>query len=197
MHYAMKWGRYIMSSFGELPFIDDTPVTPPVNPTGWRALTTAVSCITNGGVNTGYVHVDTLEEYYLINSAPTGNTKPNVPSDPNYIADYINSTLCAVGIPETPAAELNISSSLDGSSITLTAFITVAQSVDVTITVRPFLLANGVVQPIQYSQIIIPAGMLSGSYTFGYLVPDGATVTDGGYTIKSVIPPLGKVLLPE
>jgi len=44
--------------------------------------------------NSGYVDYTNLEEYYLDTSVATGNTKPNVSPDPDYIPSYYDSILC-------------------------------------------------------------------------------------------------------
>jgi len=44
--------------------------------------------------NSGYVDYTNLEEYYLDTSVATGNTKPNVSPDPDYIPSYYDSVLC-------------------------------------------------------------------------------------------------------
>ena len=44
--------------------------------------------------NSGYVDYTNLEEYYLDTSIATGNTKPNVSPDPDYIPSYYDIILC-------------------------------------------------------------------------------------------------------
>lgn len=62
---------------------------PPV----WRP--TGQYCLIDDGNRTGYQGWNTLEEYDSYHDTPTGNTKPNVPSDPNYIAPVYNASACA------------------------------------------------------------------------------------------------------
>lgn len=115
-----KWGRYIKSSFADL-CCGDTGQTTQPNPDpqpvlkGWRALSYSRSCVQINGLNTGYVHVVNLEEYYLATGLPTGEIKNNVPSDPDYIPDYIDTNLCAVAQPEpTVTYELSVANHSDG-----------------------------------------------------------------------------------
>lgn len=44
--------------------------------------------------NTGYKAWTTLEEYYLDSGQPTGNTKPNDPADPDYVAPVYDTVTC-------------------------------------------------------------------------------------------------------
>jgi hypothetical protein len=44
--------------------------------------------------NTGYKGWTELEEYYLDDNTPTGNTKPNVDTDPDYVAPVYDTTAC-------------------------------------------------------------------------------------------------------
>ncbi|MEN2416399.1 DUF5977 domain-containing protein [Flavobacterium mesophilum] len=45
--------------------------------------------------NTGYKSFASLEEYYIDDNSPTGNSKPNVVSDPDYIAPLLDTIQCA------------------------------------------------------------------------------------------------------
>lgn len=45
-------------------------------------------------VNTGQKAYATLEQYYLDDNTPTGVTKPNVISDPDYVAPVTDTTTC-------------------------------------------------------------------------------------------------------
>lgn len=47
--------------------------------------------------NTGYKSFATLERYYTDNNTSTGETKPNVVSDPDYIAPFIDNISCPPG----------------------------------------------------------------------------------------------------
>lgn len=70
--------------------------------TGWRALESSASCEKDGSNhNTGFKMWATLQEYYLDNGAPTGQQKPNVESDPNYVPPVYDVNMCPLFIPDT------------------------------------------------------------------------------------------------
>jgi hypothetical protein len=79
-------------------------------PLGWRALTSSITCLLDGsGHNTGFAHVATLEQFTIATGLPNGETKPNSPSDPNYIANYSDISLCpipTVEVPDPPATAI-------------------------------------------------------------------------------------------
>ena len=92
----MKYASYIKSSLHDIRCCDETATTVT---TGWRALASSVTCVQGSNdLNTGYATVATLEEYNLSTGLATGNTKPNSPSDPNYVPDYISSN-CPIQTP--------------------------------------------------------------------------------------------------
>lgn len=68
--------------------------------------------------NSGYKGWSTLEQYYTDTSAATGVTKPNIPSDANYVAPVYDLTACPVdSIKPTPPISLwFLSSSLTSIS---------------------------------------------------------------------------------
>jgi hypothetical protein len=51
---------------------------------------------------TGIKKYALLVEYDLVTGLPTGNTKPNLPSDPDYVAPETDVAACPVGIIPTP-----------------------------------------------------------------------------------------------
>ncbi|WP_354430525.1 MULTISPECIES: hypothetical protein [unclassified Mucilaginibacter] len=63
----------------------------------WRGIIPADPCVKVGDANTGYIHIITLEK--LINGVANGDTKPNAPSDPNYIPDYLSTFTCPLPVP--------------------------------------------------------------------------------------------------
>lgn len=62
--------------------------------TAWRVLASSVYCITSNGANTGQKAWTTLEEYNEDTGVTTGNTKPNDPADPDYVASVTDTTAC-------------------------------------------------------------------------------------------------------
>jgi len=52
----------------------------------------------NSFVNDGNQVFVTLEQYFSGSLVLTGNTKPNVSTDPNYVAPVVNTTLCPIGV---------------------------------------------------------------------------------------------------
>ncbi|KAF2507135.1 hypothetical protein EYY60_21755 [Flavobacterium zhairuonense] len=47
--------------------------------------------------NTGYKSFETLERYYTDDNTSTGETKPNIVTDPDYIAPFLDTTNCPPG----------------------------------------------------------------------------------------------------
>jgi len=92
----------VKSSLHDIRCCDETPVTVVDGVTlGWRAQSQSLTCVLNNAdTNTGYVHVETLEQYNVATGQPTGVTKPNSISDPDYIADYPDTTMCAISQPQ-------------------------------------------------------------------------------------------------
>jgi len=101
---AMKNIRYLIKSS----FYDHEDDGGTVATTAWRLLTSSLSCVLDGdGHNTGMVHGATLEEFTIATGVATGPTKPNTPSDPDHIADYVDSTMCPpYAPPPSNTAEL-------------------------------------------------------------------------------------------
>jgi hypothetical protein len=92
-------------------FAPATPVT-----TGWRALST--SCVLKDGKRTGYARVETLEQYILATGVANGVTKLNVPSDPDYITDYLDPIGCK---PIPTNANIFVVNRLNFHSVTVRA----------------------------------------------------------------------------
>lgn len=61
-------------------------------PKAWRPITPY--CVLEEGVRTGYQGWTTLQEYLVIHGTNTGVTKPNISSDPDYVAPVYNITDC-------------------------------------------------------------------------------------------------------
>ncbi len=73
-----------------LTIIDNTPTT-----TAWRAQQEPYTCVLDEyGLRTGYKAFNFLEQYYTATGENTGVTKPNSPSDPDYIAPVVDETAC-------------------------------------------------------------------------------------------------------
>ena len=78
--------------------------------------------------NTGYKSFGALELYYVDDGSPTGQpTKPNVVTDPDYIAPVLDTTTCAPSIryysveKRLSAKKNDCGSGYSGSTVTLTA----------------------------------------------------------------------------
>ncbi|MBO9586633.1 MAG: hypothetical protein J7574_20900 [Flavobacterium sp.] len=78
--------------------------------------------------NTGYKSFGALELYYVDDGSPTGQpTKPNVVTDPDYIAPVLDTTTCAPSIryysveKRLSAKKNNCGTGYSGSVVTLTA----------------------------------------------------------------------------
>jgi hypothetical protein len=74
--------------------------------------------------NTGFKAYTNLEQYYLDNSVATGVTKPNSPSDPDYIAPFLDLAFCPL-----PSASPSVT-----PTISLTPSISISPSVTPTVT---------------------------------------------------------------
>lgn len=70
----------------------------PNRQTGWEAQESSAYCVTESGDNTGYKAWTTLEEIYLDDSSLTGNTKPNVDTDADYVEPVYDDISCPVNI---------------------------------------------------------------------------------------------------
>lgn len=92
-----KWAHFITTSLGGIRCCDgEVTQVDPANPTAWRSLVSSITCVLDGGGNkTGYANVATLQQYYTNTGLPTGTTKSNTPSDPDYQVDYLDTTMCA------------------------------------------------------------------------------------------------------
>jgi hypothetical protein len=78
--------------------------------------------------NSGYKSFDTLELYYKDNNSPAGIEKPNVITDPDYIAPVLDIVNCAPGVryynteKSVYATRNNCSVNYKGSSVKVTAY---------------------------------------------------------------------------
>src|SRR5258705_1233372 len=77
--------------------------------------------------NTGYKSFASLEQYYTDDNSATGITKPNINTDPDYIAPVLDTVTCVPGaryyntVRTGTATKDNCSSGYTGSVVTLTA----------------------------------------------------------------------------
>lgn len=87
----------IKSSFHDIRCCDEqTPVVVTPDTKAWRPQTASITCVLDSiGNNTGYAHLGLFEEYTVSTGVSTGNTKPNLPSDPNYVPDWPDAAMCA------------------------------------------------------------------------------------------------------
>lgn len=70
-------------------------VAPPNRQTAWRQQNTPFTCVLDEyGLRTGMKAFNTLEEYYTDNGQNTGNTKPNDPTDVNYVPPVSDEGSC-------------------------------------------------------------------------------------------------------
>jgi hypothetical protein len=89
----MEYLSLIKSSFHDIRCCDESISTG----TSWRAVASSLVCaLGTDGFNNGYVHVIELEEFTNSTGVLTGLTKPNLSSDPNFIADYLSLSTCAL-----------------------------------------------------------------------------------------------------
>src|SRR5690606_35488515 len=65
----------------------------------WRP--TAPYCVSSGGTRTGFVAYSTLSEYDNILQSFTGNVKPNVDTDSDYVAPHEDLDACPIGLEYT------------------------------------------------------------------------------------------------
>lgn len=78
--------------------------------------------------NSGYKSFETLELYYKDNNSPTGIEKPNVITDPDYIAPVLDTVSCAPGVryynteKSIYATRNNCPISYKGTSVKVTAY---------------------------------------------------------------------------
>ncbi|MEB0260752.1 hypothetical protein [Mucilaginibacter sp. 10I4] len=66
--------------------------------TSWRGQVPLDPCVKVDGANNGYIHIITLEQFAIDTGIVTGITKPNVPSDINYIPDYVSTNTCPLPV---------------------------------------------------------------------------------------------------
>jgi hypothetical protein len=77
--------------------------------------------------NTGYKFYETLERYYTDNGTSTGETKPNIKTDPDYIAPFVDEIDCPPGtrfyntLQTKTVARNNCTVGYYGSDVTLAA----------------------------------------------------------------------------
>ena len=77
--------------------------------------------------NTGYKSFETLERYYTDDRTSTGETKPNIVTDPDYIAPFLDITNCPPGArfyntkQTKTITRNNCGPGYSGSTVTLTA----------------------------------------------------------------------------
>lgn len=72
---------------------------PAIRNTAWRVKPDSYSCVMDGLNQTGYVQYTTLEQFYTDDLSVTGITKPNEPSDADYVSPIFNDTLCPITAP--------------------------------------------------------------------------------------------------
>lgn len=68
--------------------------------TGWRQQEPGSCVLDEYGLQTGYYGWTTLEQFYLDDNSVTGEEKPNVISDANYVAPIYDATTCVPVIPD-------------------------------------------------------------------------------------------------
>lgn len=106
----------LKSSFHDIRCCDET-VTTNIQTgvtTAWRALVSSLSCLLTNGANTGYVHCQTLEQFDTATNQPTGVYKPNTPSDPDHVADYLDTNMCAISQEQPTTALLYAANNCSG-----------------------------------------------------------------------------------
>lgn len=95
----------------------------------WRPID-AYCVVDQYGLRTGYQGFNNLQEYTVFDNAPTGNTIPNVQSDPRYVAPVYNPDDCIPQEPDpnpdpftfTPVTDANTSMIYVSNTQTLTGF---------------------------------------------------------------------------
>lgn len=93
-----------------------------IRATAWRGLVGSKTCITSGGVNTGDSIFNTLQQYYTDDNSATGTTKPNINTDPDYIAPAADPTNCATATYQAIVFRTGTVSSVCGSTDTVTGY---------------------------------------------------------------------------
>lgn len=93
-----------------------------VRSTAWRGLATSKTCVTSGGVNTGYSTFTTLEQYYTDTNTATGVTKTNVNTDPDYIAPVSDPANCSTSSYQSVTLKTGTSTNVCASTSTVTAY---------------------------------------------------------------------------
>jgi hypothetical protein len=78
-----------------LPYFN-TASAPEPPATAWRPLESSLRCVRENGINTGIAVYDFLEQYFVESEDPTGQTKINTPSDPDYVAPVENLAACPI-----------------------------------------------------------------------------------------------------
>ncbi len=66
----------------------------PNRQTSWRGQLPVTCTLTEEGLHDGKASFTILEEYYIDDNSNTGNVKPNIDSDPDYIAPFYDSNSC-------------------------------------------------------------------------------------------------------
>jgi hypothetical protein len=105
--------------------------------------------------NTGFKAYTNLEQYYLDNSVATGVTKPNSPSDPDYIAPFLDLAFCPL-----PSASPSVTPTISLTpSISRTPSVTptVTPSVTPSVSISPSIPSTPSVTPSVTPSISISA----------------------------------------
>lgn len=97
-----------------------------VRPTAWRGLTGSKTCVIVSGVRNGNSVFTTLQEYYTDDNSATGTQKPNVISDPDYIAPTADPINCPKFIEVSFRS--GDTSSVCGSVTTVTGYVPAGQT---------------------------------------------------------------------
>lgn len=98
-------------------------VTPLVEQKAWRQKESSYYCVLEDGVGTGYKGWATLEQYGISTSTPTGEEKPNVESDADYVAPVYDPESCNPNPDQftfTDLTDKEISTQYESNTITVT-----------------------------------------------------------------------------
>lgn len=118
--------------------------------------------------NTGFKAYTNLEQYYLDSGVATGLTKPNNPSDPDYIAPFLDLTFCPL-----PSATPSISTSV---SVTPSISVSISTTPSVTPTVTPSVsVTPSISLSISTTPSVTPSVSITPSITTSISVTPTAT----------------------
>jgi hypothetical protein len=147
--------------------------------------------------NTGYKFFASLEQYYTDDNSSVGVTKPNIVTDPDYIAPFLDTTSCPPStrfyneVKTLTVTKNDCSSGYAGSSITLTAnanqFVSAISVSDANSQADSWLAANAQAYANTSGTCTLDNAITITSYSEGnlYFTISGAEYSPSAFTVNT------------